>query len=82
MHSIGTMHGEPLRMFGMQVYSFGVTVWQIMERKRPFEGLEPYQVMLHVVAVCWKPLLKELMMAMLTSASLYTAPCFPSMHQL
>lgn len=28
----------------LQVYSFGVTVWQIMERKRPFEGLEPYQV--------------------------------------
>lgn len=28
----------------VQVYSFGVTVWQIMERKRPFEGLEPYQV--------------------------------------
>lgn len=28
----------------LQVYSFGVTLWQIMERKRPFEGLEPYQV--------------------------------------
>ena len=35
----------PVRCIGMlQVYSFGVTVWQIMERKRPFEGLEPYQV--------------------------------------
>lgn len=45
----------PLGMFGVQVYSFGVTVWQIMERKRPFEGLEPYQVMLSVVAVCWQP---------------------------
>ena len=27
-----------------QVYSFGVTLWQILERKRPFEGMEPYQV--------------------------------------
>ncbi|KAL3160650.1 hypothetical protein ABBQ32_010571 [Trebouxia sp. C0010 RCD-2024] len=26
------------------VYSFGVTLWQILERKRPFEGMEPYQV--------------------------------------
>ena len=28
----------------LQVYSFGVTLWQILERKRPFEGMEPYQV--------------------------------------
>lgn len=27
----------------LQVYSFGVTLWQILERKRPFEGMEPYQ---------------------------------------
>ncbi|DBA89209.1 hypothetical protein WJX77_000076 [Trebouxia sp. C0004] len=26
------------------VYSFGVTLWQILERKRPFEGMEAYQV--------------------------------------
>jgi hypothetical protein len=28
----------------LQVYSFGVTLWQILERKRPFEGMEAYQV--------------------------------------
>ncbi len=28
----------------LQVYSFGVTLWEILERKRLFEGMEASQV--------------------------------------
>ena len=28
----------------LQVYSFGVTLWEILEKKRPFDGLEGFQI--------------------------------------
>ena len=27
-----------------QVYSFGVTLWEILEKRRPFDGLEGFQI--------------------------------------
>ena len=26
------------------VYSFGVTLWELLERKRPYKGMDPYQI--------------------------------------
>ena len=26
------------------MYSFGVTLWELLERKRPYKGLDPYQI--------------------------------------
>jgi hypothetical protein len=32
----------------VQVYSFGVTLWEIMERKRPFAGMDGFQIQTQV----------------------------------
>lgn len=26
------------------MYSFGVTLWELLERKRPYKGMDPYQI--------------------------------------
>lgn len=35
---------EEQRYLQMDVYSFGVTLWELMERKRPYRGMDPYQI--------------------------------------
>lgn len=34
-----------------QVYSFGVTLWEIMERKRPFGGMDGFQIQTQVCSL-------------------------------
>jgi serine/threonine protein kinase len=34
------------------VYSFGVTLWELLERKRPYKGLDPYQIQVPAPAHC------------------------------
>ena len=35
----------------LQVYSFGVTLWELMERKRPFAGYDGFQIQTQVGAL-------------------------------
>ena len=32
------------------VYSFGVTLWELLERKRPYKGMDPYQIQARAAA--------------------------------
>ena len=34
------------------IYSFGVTLWEVLERKRPYKGMDPYQIQVRCVAGC------------------------------
>lgn len=34
------------------VYSFGVTLWELLERKRPYKGMDPYQIQARVISGC------------------------------
>ncbi|KAK9811688.1 hypothetical protein WJX72_008422 [[Myrmecia] bisecta] len=35
---------NPARVLKADVYSFGVTLWEILERKRPYDGLDGFQI--------------------------------------
>lgn len=35
---------EVKRYLKVDVFSFGVTLWEILERKRPHKGMDPYQI--------------------------------------
>lgn len=36
--------GVEQRYLQADVYSFGVTLWELLERKRPYKGMDPYQI--------------------------------------
>lgn len=33
-----------LRRAQADVYSFGVTLWELLERRRPYKGMDSYQI--------------------------------------
>jgi serine/threonine protein kinase len=51
------------------VYSFGVTLWELLERKRPYKGLDPYQIQV--------PAVGDLQASCMTMPDLHEGPTCP-----
>eukprot|EP00951_Prasinocladus_malaysianus_P046712 scaffold647889_cov37-Prasinocladus_malaysianus.AAC.1 len=40
----GVVHGLDASHHVVMVYSFGITLWEILARKRPFDGLDHFEI--------------------------------------